>query len=193
MTGSPLRQRLLLASFNIALLITTPVKAEGSFVALLGGITHNSQQDDTSPAFRILFGPRATEQLSFEMGLVDFGKVSSDISKAADGDLSSLHTRSALFSLSYRFGLTDKVGLLVKGGFNLWRADYDLVSIDASNNRTTQQESASGVSPITSTAVLWQVADTLWLRAEAETTALDSQEVQRARLRVLSLGLQYHF
>jgi len=187
------RQHLLTTGL-LALSLTTPaVQAEGGFVALLGGTTESADLDSTGSSWRLLFGPRATDKLSFEMGLMDMGEARNTISGANNSGISRFHPQGALFSLSYRFGVMEQLDLFVKGGFNLWYADFDRVSIDASNVRSKEQDSATGVSPITGAGLLWWALPDLAVRAELETTALESQDFSRTRLQLLTLGVQYDF
>src|SRR5690606_724332 len=184
----------LLTTGLLALALTTQaVQADGSFIALLGGTTESADMDSSGTSWRLLFGPRATDNLSFEMGLMDLGEARNTISGANNSGISRFHPQGGLFSLSYRFGVLEQLDLFVKGGFNLWYADFDRVSIDASNVRTEEQDSVSGVSMITGAGLMWWVLPDLAVRAELETTELESREFPNTRFQLLTLGVQYDF
>ncbi len=228
-----------------ALLLTTVpnAQAEGGFIALQAGITESFDLDSTGNTFRILFGPRITERLSFEMGVMDIGKASVDDpdvdfsptltddeppvfsqrpprfvntsygsvvntngsdttpSSAVYTGVASIHPRSFLLTLSYRFPLLDNLDFFLKTGANVWFADYESIEITATSNGTdntiskritgTRQDSA--VDPITGGGFLWQVLPELSIRAELETTALDNKDFKEPRFQLMTLGVQYEF
>ncbi len=112
--------------------------------------------------------------------------------------LSSIHPRSFLITMRYRFGLTDTVDFFIKGGANAWVAKYDDVEIIAYEDGTTtrrisKSSETSAVDLITGGGFLWNAYKSMTIRAELETTALDSQLFPRARFQLLTLGLQYEF
>lgn len=228
-----------------ALLATVPtVQAEGSFVALQAGITESFDMDSTGNTFRVLFGPRITERLSFEMGIMDIGKASindpevdfsptltddpvpefseappvfinpsygsvtstngSDTtpSSAVYTGFASIHPQSFLLTLSYRFPLRDNLDFFLKSGANVWFAEYDVVeitatSVDGVNNtvsrRILKTSQDSAVDPITGGGFLWHVIPELSIRAELETTALDSKDFKEPRFQLITLGMQFEF
>src|SRR5690606_33008638 len=90
----------LLTTGLLALALTTPaVQADGSFIALLGGTTESADMDSSGTSWRLLFGPRATDNLSFEMGLMDLGEARNTISGANNSGISRFHPQGGLFSL----------------------------------------------------------------------------------------------
>ena len=136
---------------------------------------------------------------SIQSGSVDRVSGTDDIlASATYTGLSTVHPRSFLITMRYRFGLTDTIDFFIKGGANAWVAKYDEVEIVAyedgsSTRRISKSSETSAVDLITGGGFLWNAYKSMTIRAELETTALDSQIFPRARFQLLTLGLQYEF
>lgn len=121
-------------------------------------------------------------------------------SKATFTGLSSAHARGILITFRYSFGLSDSLRFFVKTGANIWQADLKEIELTATQNKGPVQrrvissdKKASAVDQITGGGFLWQPLKNLALRAELETTALDSQKFDRGRFQMMTLGAQYEF
>ncbi len=220
--------------------------ADDGFIALSVGVADSLDMDSSGYAVKVLFGPRITERLSLEFGLMDMGRLSNNNPKvdfsptltdddpavfngeppvfvnAKRGSVSSskgtvnaagnepstavytgvsdLRAQSALIGLSYRFPLRSDLDFFVKSGFNIWFADYDVVEITASSDgvnnnisRSTTSDSTSSVYFLTGGGFLWQPFNQVSVRAEFETTVLDSDALSRTRFQLMTLGVQYGF
>jgi len=136
---------------------------------------------------------------NIQSGSVDRAGATDDIQASATyTGLSTVHPRSFLITMRYRFGLTDTIDFFIKGGANAWVAKYDEVEIVAyedgsSTRRISKSSETSAVDLITGGGFLWNAYKSMTIRAELETTALDSQIFPRARFQLLTLGLQYEF
>lgn len=231
----------------LALSMAVPAAfADEGFIALSAGVADSLDMDSSGYAVKVLFGPRITERLSLEFGLMDMGRTSNnnpkvDFSPTLTDDnpaefngespvfinakrgrvsstkgqlnaagnepstavytgVSDLRAQSALIGLSYRFPLRSDLDFFVKSGFNIWFADYDVVEITASSDgenntqvRTTTSESTSSVYFLTGGGFLWHPFANVSVRAEFETTVLDSLELNSTRFQLMTLGVQYGF
>lgn len=231
----------------LALSMAVPAAfADEGFIALSAGVADSLDMDSSGYAVKVLFGPRITERLSLEFGLMDMGRTSNnnpkvDFSPTLTDDnpaefngespvfinakrgrvsstkgqlnaagnepstavytgVSDLRAQSALIGLSYRFPLRSDLDFFVKSGFNIWFADYDVVEITASSDgenntqvRTTTSDSTSSVYFLTGGGFLWHPLANVSVRAEFETTVLDSLELNSTRFQLMTLGVQYGF
>lgn len=110
----------------------------------------------------------------------------------------SARPQSFLIAFRYRFPLTDSIDFFLKTGANLWVADYDTVEIKAFQDQTISRrivstKQTSAVDQISGGGFFWRALPDLALRAELETTALDSKEFSRVRFQLITLGAQYEF
>lgn len=106
--------------------------------------------------------------------------------------------QSFLITFRYRFPLTDDIDFFLKTGANLWFADYDMVEVKAFQDQTISRrvvdsKQTSAIDQISGGGFLWHALPDLALRAELETTALDSKEFSRVRFQLVTLGVQYEF
>lgn len=116
--------------------------------------------------------------------------------------LSSIRPQGFLVMLRYRFRLLDDVDVFVKTGANIWAGDYEEIEITAQVNddgshsvvkQRGSKGSASAVDQITGGGVIWHLSHGLAARAELITTALDSQDFERVRFQLMTLGVHYEF
>lgn len=121
-------------------------------------------------------------------------------SKATFTGLSAAHPRSFLIAFRYSFDLSDSLRFFVKTGANIWQADLEEIELVATQNKgpvqrriVSSNKKASAVDQISGGGFLWQPIKNLALRAELETTALDSQHFNRVRFQMITLGAQYEF
>ena len=110
----------------------------------------------------------------------------------------SARPQSFLITFRYRFPLTDSIDFFLKTGANLWVADYDIVEIKAFQDQTISRrivntKQTSAIDQISGGGFFWRAHPNLALRAELETTALDSKEFSRVRFQLITLGAQYEF
>ncbi|WP_430461978.1 hypothetical protein ACQUQU_04065 [Thalassolituus sp. LLYu03] len=144
--------------------------------------------DDTAPTFK-----------HAEHGSVSrTSATDTDPSVATFTGFSSAHPQSVLITFRYRIPLRDDLDFFLKTGANIWWADYELVEINAYQDETvtrsvTKRGQTSAVDQITGGGFLWNVASGLSIRAELETSALDSRDFERARFQLVTLGAQYEF
>lgn len=106
--------------------------------------------------------------------------------------------QSFLITFRYRFSLTNDIDFFLKTGANLWFADYDTVEIKAFQDKTISRrivnsKQTSAIDQISGGGFLWRALPDLAIRAELETTALDSKEFNRVRFQLITLGAQYEF
>lgn len=111
---------------------------------------------------------------------------------------SNIRPQSFLITFRYRFPLTDSIDFFLKTGANLWAADYDMVEVKAFQDqsisrRIVSSKQTSAIDQISGGGFLWHALPSLALRAELETTALDSKEFSRVRFQLITLGAQYEF
>lgn len=111
---------------------------------------------------------------------------------------STVHPQGILITFRYHFDLTNDLGFFVKTGANIWEAEYTDVEITANQDQTVtrrelRKRKTSAVDQITGAGFLWQPISDFALRAELETTALDSQDFERVRFQLLTIGAQYEF
>ncbi|MAD45199.1 MAG: hypothetical protein CMI02_15235 [Oceanospirillaceae bacterium] len=111
---------------------------------------------------------------------------------------SSAHPQSFLITLRYRFPLLDNLDFFLKTGANIWWADYEITEItayqDGSLTKTVDKKGqTSAVDQISGGGFIWDVMKDMSIRAELETTALDSKAFERVRFQLMTLGLQYDF
>jgi len=111
----------------------------------------------------------------------------------------SYQARSILVNLRYNFEYTETLDFFIKGGASAWIADVEKTRItyygdgtygvkeDAGKNET------SGVELITGAGLLWNPWAGLNVRAEIESTSLDSFYIEPTSFFLYSLGLQYEF
>lgn len=120
-----------------------------------------------------------------------------DPSSATYTGFSALHPQSLMIGLSYRYPLSSGIELLVKGGANLWWADYESVTLTATSDgnlsRRTSNRDLSAMDSFAGAGLLWKALPELAIRAEIESMALDSKDLPRSRFRMFTLGLQYEF
>ncbi|MEK9766186.1 MAG: hypothetical protein VW274_06870, partial [Thalassolituus sp.] len=128
-------------------------------------------------------------------------------SSGADGALGeatyngpqSFQARSVLLNLRYNFTYTDTLDFFVKGGANAWIADVERMTVTAFGDGTvitennTSKNETSGVELITGAGLMWNPLAGLNVRAEIESTSLDSYYIDRTSFMLYSLGLQYEF
>jgi opacity protein-like surface antigen len=121
-------------------------------------------------------------------------------SKATFTGISSAHPRGFLVAFRYSFDLSDTLRFFVKTGANIWQADLEEIELIANQNKDPVQrrvvssnKKASAVDQISGGGLLWQPIKNLALRAELETTALDSKDFNRVRFQMITLGAQYEF
>lgn len=111
----------------------------------------------------------------------------------------SFHAQGILLNLRYNIGLTDTLDLFFKGGANAWMADVEKVRIIADNGtKSTTRSSAgsnetSGVELITGVGLMWEPLTNIVVRAEIESTSLDSFYIQPSGFMLYGLGIQYEF
>lgn len=110
----------------------------------------------------------------------------------------SVRPQSFLITFRYNLPLSDSVGFFLKTGANIWWADYDIVEIKAwqdgsSTRRIVDSRQTSAVDQISGGGFIWKVIKTMSIRAEIETTALDSKDFERVRFQLLTIGGQYDF
>ncbi len=111
----------------------------------------------------------------------------------------SFKAQSILLNLRYNYALSDSLDLFVKGGANAWMAQVEKVRIYADNGTQTFTRSGagsnetSGVELITGIGVMWQPIGGLNVRAEIESTSLDSFYVEPSEFMLYALGIQYEF
>lgn len=111
---------------------------------------------------------------------------------------SSAHPQSFLITFRYRVTLTDDIDFFLKTGANIWWADYDVIEMQAFQDGTTSRRvsksgQTSAVDQITGGGFLLRAVSNLSIRAELETSALDSKDFERARFQLVTLGAQYEF
>ena len=111
---------------------------------------------------------------------------------------SSAHPQSFIITFRYRIPVTDGLDFFLKTGANIWWADYELVEITAFEDvtisrRTAKKGQTSAVDQISGGGFLWSMTDSLSLRAELETSALDSIDFERARFQLVTVGVQYQY
>jgi len=150
--------------------------------------TFTDVSDDTPPSFR-----------NAEHGSVVRQNAAQDSgSKATFTGISEAHPRGFLITFRYKFELTQDLDFFVKTGANIWEAEYDTIEIIANDDKTVTKRKldsrkTSAVDQISGGGFLWQPLQDLALRAELETTALDSQHFSRVRFQLLTLGAQFEF
>lgn len=111
---------------------------------------------------------------------------------------SSAHPQGFLITFRYRIPLSDSLDFFLKTGANLWWADYDIIEIKAYQDgtlskRTVKTRQTSAVDQISGGGFLWRVIPNLAVRAELETTPMDSLVFERTRFQMVTLGAQYEF
>jgi len=121
-----------------------------------------------------------------------------DLSTATFTGISSAHPKGFLITFRYKFGITDDIDFFVKTGANIWQAELENIelTVDQSGNQTKQTftgKKASAVDQISGGGFLWRPVKQLAVRAELETTALDSIDFERVRFQMITLGAQYEF
>jgi len=111
----------------------------------------------------------------------------------------SFQARSILLNLRYNFTYTESIDFFVKGGANAWIADVEKMTVTAYGDGTvvtqnnTSKNETSGVELITGAGMMWNPWAGLNVRAEIESTSLDSYYIDRTSFMLYSLGLQYEF
>lgn len=125
-------------------------------------------------------------------------KSTSAPSRATFTGLSKAHPQGFLFTFRVKLPITDSVDFFFKTGANAWWADYERIELTADQNkvvtrRVVKKGNTSAVDQITGGGFLWEPLPNIAVRAELETTALDSLEFKRARFQLLTLGAQYEF
>lgn len=110
----------------------------------------------------------------------------------------SARPQSFLITFRYRIPLTGDLDFFLKTGANIWWADFDTVEIKAYQDgslsrRVVKTRQTSAIDQISGGGFIWQAWKGMSIRAELETTALDSQEFERARFQLVTLGVQYDF
>lgn len=113
---------------------------------------------------------------------------------------SKIHVRSFLVTFRFNLPVSDNTDLFFKTGANLWAGDYENIEIVANSDpakattRTvTKRAKTSAVDQITGAGVMWRPINSVAVRAELETTALDSAAFNRARFQLITLGAQFEF
>jgi len=122
----------------------------------------------------------------------------SEQSVATYTGFSSAHPQGFLITFRYRIPLSDDIDFFLKTGANLWWADYDVIEVKAfqdgtTSKRTVKTRQTSAVDQISGGGFIWRVMPDLAVRAELETTPLDSAEFERARFQLVTIGAQYEF
>jgi opacity protein-like surface antigen len=119
--------------------------------------------------------------------------------KATFTGISTAHPQGLLITFRYKFNLAQDIDFFLKTGANIWQAEYDIIEMTATqdgnvtNARTIDSRKTSAVDQISGGGFLWSPLDNMAIRAELETTALDSKEFERVRFQLLTLGVQYEF
>ena len=97
----------------------------------------------------------------------------------------SFQARSILLTLRYNFTYTDTLDFFIKGGANGWIADVEKMTVTAYGDGTvttednTSKNETSGVELITGAGLMWNPWAGLNVRAEIESTSLDSYYIDR--------------
>lgn len=111
----------------------------------------------------------------------------------------SYQARSILLNLRYNFTYTDTLDFFVKGGASAWIADVERTQVTYYGDgtygvkRDVRDNETSGVELITGAGLLWNPWAGLNVRAEIESTSLDSFYIEPTSFFLYSLGLQYEF
>jgi len=111
----------------------------------------------------------------------------------------SYQARSILLNLRYNFKYTDTLDFFVKGGASAWIADVEKMRITVYGDGTygvkedAGKNETSGVELITGAGLMWNPWAGLNVRAEIESTSLDSFYIAPSSFFLYSLGLQYEF
>lgn len=158
-----------------------------------------SSNDDPTPTFEGVSSDTPPSFNNADHGTISRlpGSADSPSSATFTGN-STVHPQGILITFRYRFDLTDNLGFFVKTGANIWEAEYTDVEITANQDQTVtrrelRKRKTSAVDQITGAGFLWQPISDFALRAELETTALDSQDFERVRFQLLTIGAQYEF
>ncbi|ASP40514.1 hypothetical protein CHH28_18380 [Bacterioplanes sanyensis] len=116
--------------------------------------------------------------------------------------LSTIRPQGFLVMLRYRIQLLEQLDFFLKTGANIWSGDYQQTEItaqvDASGEPVVtqvkgKQGKASAVDQITGGGFIWHAGNGFAARAELVTTALDSQDFERVRFQLVTLGVHYEF
>ena len=102
-------------------------------------------------------------------------------------------------ALRYRFPLSDDFSFFLKTGFFAWVANYNQISLTATQTNPnptaeiTANGTASGVTTISGGGFIYRPASFFSMRAELESTAINSEDMPRTRFQNLSLGMNWEF
>lgn len=111
--------------------------------------------------------------------------------------LSELSPHGVIINLRYNFNIMDSVDFFVKGGAYAWVAKYREMTLSVDNKnvhtKTYKDYQESAVQVITGGGFMWTPIDSMKVRAEMETVAIDTALLKRTRYEVISLGVQYEF
>lgn len=103
----------------------------------------------------------------------------------------------ALINFSYTFPIVNKLDFFVKTGFYAWWADYKTITATASQESvvtvTNKEQQATGVNTISGGGFIYRPMSELSIRAEVETTAIESGDMPRTRLQNISIGANWEF
>ncbi len=151
-------------------------------------VNFSNADDDNPPVFTHVSHGEVTSALATD----------SSQSVATYTGFASARPQSFLITFRYRIPLTTDLDFFLKTGANIWWADYDTVEIKAYQDgslsrRTVKTRQTSAIDQISGGGFLWRAWNGMSIRAELETTALDSQEFERARFQLVTLGAQYDF
>lgn len=122
--------------------------------------------------------------------------------KATFTGIRNFHAQGFLVTLRVNLPLTDHLDFFFKSGANAWWGEYKRIEIEATQtvkketkvtSRVIKSGETSAVDQISGGGFIWRPVKTLALRAELETTALDSADFHRARFQIITLGTQFYF
>lgn len=114
--------------------------------------------------------------------------------------LKSYHPRAALINLRYSFSFSDSISAFVKGGANIWSAEiYETTMVAYQGEEQPLEvsdevvDTIAAVTGIFGAGMYWEPWTNWLLRAEVETTTLETKEISKNQLLMLGVGLQFEF